>query len=332
MCCDNWEGKECIIHSSFFSCDELNHIDLTYCYFLVPSWFKEFKLLHTLLLKRVIVSRHDIEKLISRCPHLKKLILIDLTYVISLNIHASELVYLELEGDFLDLRVSAQKLETSKMEGFFKAIQISAPNLKSLEIEAQFSYLQLCAPKLVSMCIDLFLDRIEYRQNSIRFIGDMPDLKSVQMKEIMYLSIDKWLDEFMHRLNYLSLFLNFEHKDESSVVLALFQRALYLQTLHIDVCSCSCSSNQFPTTTVQIVRFWETVDKTEDLFKQLNTVKIVNFTTDDSTVSFVKFILGSAQQLETLTINKRMYCKHDPMMFKELLRFPRVSPKAAIVF
>ncbi|KAJ3692597.1 hypothetical protein LUZ60_011692 [Juncus effusus] len=174
------ESSYSIMHSSFFAWDELNCAKLKNCYFELPLWFEEFKLLDTLEIRNSLISRRYLEKLVSSCSLLKKLVLIlDLCFdpKTVMKIHASNLEHLEIKDvskaeivdlERCDLQICAQRLETLKLYGSFNDIQIIAPNIESLEIKDRYSDFQLSAPNLSYLCVQL----------------NVPDLRKVHIKDV----------------------------------------------------------------------------------------------------------------------------------------------------
>ncbi|KAJ3672263.1 hypothetical protein LUZ60_006984 [Juncus effusus] len=276
-----------VLHSAFFSCDELNCVNLGYCSFKLPSRFKGFELLHTLKLKKVAVSDDDLEKLISSCPLLTKLKLVALSGCVVLNIHA--------------------------------------PNLLSLKLFTEFLNLQIYAPKLLSLSVEMIFthESVQLRES---LFGNLPNLETIVMRKHFF----KKFPLIFNRLKNLAINLDFGEEKEAAFVLALFQGATHLQSLTIGAFLCDQD-------TLPISNFWEKAEGREGLFKQLQTVDIVDWRVEnsavDSLLSFVKFILNSASQLETMMITESQENKADErMMLKQLLQLERASPKAKIIF
>ncbi|CAH1416820.1 unnamed protein product [Lactuca virosa] len=65
------------IPSSFFSLQGLEHLDLTYCAFELPSIFHGFIFLKSLRFRNVEIAAKMLQKLLTRCPLLEKFILIE---------------------------------------------------------------------------------------------------------------------------------------------------------------------------------------------------------------------------------------------------------------
>ncbi|CAL1392492.1 unnamed protein product [Linum trigynum] len=76
------------LHSSLFSCLQLNRLGLEHCEFRQPSWFVGFSKLTVLLLSDVTLPSDFCENFLVKCPMLKDLRLIDCDGLSNLNIVA----------------------------------------------------------------------------------------------------------------------------------------------------------------------------------------------------------------------------------------------------
>ncbi|XP_028761854.1 F-box/FBD/LRR-repeat protein At1g13570 isoform X2 [Neltuma alba] len=96
------EGEWFRIPSCLFNCKKLTRLELFRCELELPLTFKGFLCLKTLILHQVLISPEAIESLISSCSLLESL---SLSYFdsLALTIHAPNLLYLYLEGEFKDL-------------------------------------------------------------------------------------------------------------------------------------------------------------------------------------------------------------------------------------
>ena len=100
------------VPSSILNCEELSHLELFNCTFKVPPTFKGSHNLKVLSLN-VSISEDAIEHLISKSPLLKRLKLRFLYFIWCLNIHAPNLRYLEVQGNFWDLSLGSSLLLTN---------------------------------------------------------------------------------------------------------------------------------------------------------------------------------------------------------------------------
>ncbi|KAJ3693627.1 hypothetical protein LUZ60_009107 [Juncus effusus] len=208
-------------------------------------------------------------------------------------------------------------------------LSIDAPNLLTLFMYGTFTHLKLCAPKLRSL--HLFLeDNPEHNmsKNLERVIGNLPVLESLHIHGFLeYLCVEPLRERLSLTFNHLKcliIVLNFETEKESAFALSLFQGAPHLESLHVDVDSDERST----------LKFWETVDRKENLFKHLQTVMLRYFIVSNNILTFIKFILESAPQLLSLTVEEDPEYEEDDrtIVLKQLLLFRRASPNAQIIF
>jgi len=83
-----------------FSCQSLHRLKLTGCCLKLPTMFEGFKNLKSLDLQLVEVAQDALEKLIFGCPLLEKLRVRDVDTLTEINIHAPNLKFFEIYGEF----------------------------------------------------------------------------------------------------------------------------------------------------------------------------------------------------------------------------------------
>jgi len=88
------------IHSCLFSCQSLRCLKLRGCCLKPPTTFEGFKNLKSLDLSLVEMAEDAFENLISRCPLLEKLTLREIYDLPQINIHAPNLKFFEVYGEF----------------------------------------------------------------------------------------------------------------------------------------------------------------------------------------------------------------------------------------
>ncbi|RWR94498.1 putative ubiquitin-protein ligase [Cinnamomum micranthum f. kanehirae] len=194
---------------SIFDYRELCHLELLNCTLKVPRTFKGFRNLSVLNLAAKF-SKDDIECLISECPLLEWMKLIAFAYYQCLNIHAPNLRYLELDGEFVHL---------------------------SIEEEA-------CPQQLTDVCLtsDVFPrfwhGRVNVPPTSLMpFIGCLHGIKSLKLNEFytQYLCIGivpKKLPVTLGHLQYLEVELEFNSK-EILAILCILRSSPNLKQLKI---------------------------------------------------------------------------------------------------
>ncbi|GKV39300.1 hypothetical protein SLEP1_g47098 [Rubroshorea leprosula] len=96
------DGEWFRVPSCLFNCKKLTRLELFRCELDPPPSFKGFLCLRSLNLHQVLVAPEAIESLISSCPLLESM---QLSYFdsLALTIHAPNLKYLCLEGEFTDI-------------------------------------------------------------------------------------------------------------------------------------------------------------------------------------------------------------------------------------
>ena len=83
-----------------FSCQSLHHLKLHWCCLKPPTTFEGFRSLKSLDLNLVTVAQDAFENLISGCPLLEKLKLIEVDGFTQINICAPNLKFLEIDGEY----------------------------------------------------------------------------------------------------------------------------------------------------------------------------------------------------------------------------------------
>jgi hypothetical protein len=88
------------IPSCLFSCQSLYHLQLFCCLVKPPTTFEGLMNLKILDLEKVTVAQDTFENLISGCPLLEKLLMNDLHGFTQINIHAPNLKFFAIIGEF----------------------------------------------------------------------------------------------------------------------------------------------------------------------------------------------------------------------------------------
>lgn len=98
-----WKGQRYKIPSCLFSCQSLNHLELFNCWLKPPSTFQGFRNLKSLDLQHVTMAQDAFENLISSCPLLERLTLMNFDGFSHLNIQAPNLQFFDIGGKFEDI-------------------------------------------------------------------------------------------------------------------------------------------------------------------------------------------------------------------------------------
>ncbi|KAJ1695334.1 hypothetical protein LUZ63_012032 [Rhynchospora breviuscula] len=109
------DDEQCNIPFLFFSCHTLERVNVSCCSFNVPDCFQGFKLLRTLSLQKFDLTGISIGNLVSSCPLLECLVLVDFVQQGYLHIVASNLKDMQIYGDFHDLYLETPKLVSANI-------------------------------------------------------------------------------------------------------------------------------------------------------------------------------------------------------------------------
>lgn len=300
---DLGEGEWFRVPSCLFSCEKLVRLELARCELDPPLNFKGFVCLKSLNLQQVLIAPDAIGSLISSCPLLESLAL---SYFdsLALNIHAPNLKYLCLEGEFKDIC-----LENT--------------------------------PLLVAMCISMYMtdDIAEHFEQSsscnfIKFLGGVPCLERLigHIYFTKFLSIGNDLGRLPITYNHLKIIelyqVSFEDMKEILVIIRLITNSPNLLELCI-----SGSSNVLAAIDTSDLDFWEKDSLSNCTFKHLRTVKMTDMSGLPHEMNFIKFLLGNSPALETMTIAPCIYVADGKLnILVELVRFRRASALAEIIF
>ncbi|KAI4316776.1 hypothetical protein L6164_024721 [Bauhinia variegata] len=186
-----WKGQRYKIPSCLFSCRSLIHLELFNCWLNPPSFFQGFRNLKSLDLQHVTLAQDVFEKLISSCPLLERLTLMNFDGFAYLKIDAPNLQFFDIGGKFEDIsfesrfRLAVISIELyvdiendqSRLHGrssnllrFF----VHLPHVRRLEVQSYFlKYLALgiVPPKLPRPCIDLSYLSVRINFNDLKEIS-----------------------------------------------------------------------------------------------------------------------------------------------------------------
>ncbi|XP_021755473.1 F-box/FBD/LRR-repeat protein At1g13570-like [Chenopodium quinoa] len=298
------DGEWFRVPTCLFSFKKLTLLELCRCELDPPPGFTGFLCLRILTLNQVLVTPEAIESLITSCPLLESL---TLSYYdgLDLNVNASNLKYLHLEGEFKDLC-----LENTPM---LEEVSISL-YMNTDEIQEHFEQLSGC--------------------NFVQFLGGVPNLKRlaghVYFTKYLSIGIEQWTPSLTYsHLKIIELNqVSFEDMKELLVVLRLITNSPNLQELQI-----SGSSNTNVILDAPNLDFWGTECPPDCTFKQLKTVKMTDMYGVPHEMELIKFLLGNSPALEKMSIVPCIYVTELKVdMLVELVRLRRASPLAEIQF
>lgn len=154
-----WKGQRYKIHSCLFCCQSLTHLELFNCWLKPPSTFKGFKNLKSLDLQHVTLAQDAFENLISGCPMLERLTLMNFDGFTHLNIDTPHLLFFDIGGKFEDISFESTfqlavvsiglyvnfEINQSRFRGNYSNLLkffVNLPNLQRLEIQSYFLKVQ----------------------------------------------------------------------------------------------------------------------------------------------------------------------------------------------
>lgn len=294
-----WKGQRYKPPSCLFNCQNLIHLELFNCLLKPPLTFKGFKNLRSLDLQHITIIQDVFENLISSCPLLERLTLMNFTGVTHLKIDAPNLQFFDIGGIFDD---------------------VSFQNTFHLA--------------LVSIGLYANIDNHESnaRDNSsklLRFFVNLPHIRRLEVQSyfLKYLAIGNVPSRLPNPcvdLNYLSIRIDFDDLGENTAALCLLRSCPNLQELEM------LARPEEQASVKRSTNFWED-DHWSSLFAHLILVKVSGISGIKSEMDFVKFLLSNAPVLEQLTVKPA--CQDGKWdMMKELLRFRRASIYAEVIY
>lgn len=291
------------VPSCLFNCKKLIHLELFRCELEPPPMFKGFLYLKSLTLFQVYDATDAIESLISSCPLLENL---SLSYndSLTLNIHAPNLKYLCLEGEFKDICLEY------------------TPLLVVMSVAMYITEESADLGEQGSGC------------NFIKLLGGVPHLEELigRIYFTKYLSIGDYPGK--HSITYSRLKIielcqvSFEDMKEILVVLHLITNSPNLEELRI-----SGSSNTLAAIEAIDLDFWEKECPMRCSCERLRVVKMTEMSGVRHEMEFIKFLLEKSPMLEVMSILPCPFVTEGRVdMLIELVRFRRASAQAEILF
>ncbi|KAI4336918.1 hypothetical protein L6164_015390 [Bauhinia variegata] len=203
-----WKGQRYKIPSCLFSCQSLVHLELFNCWLKPPPSFQGFKNLKSLDLQHVTLAQDVSENLISSCPLLERLTLMNFDGFSHLNIDAPNLQFFDVGGKFEDI----------SFENTFHLAVIS-----------------------IGLYLNVENDQSRFHgrsSNLLKFFVHLPHVRRLEVQSyfLKYLAVGivpPKLPRPCVDLSYLSVRLNFNDLKEISAVLCLLRSSPNLQELEI---------------------------------------------------------------------------------------------------
>ncbi|KAK6938763.1 F-box domain [Dillenia turbinata] len=295
-----WKGPRYKLPSCIYTCQKLVHLELFNCTLRPPLTFKGFRSLKSLDLQHITLAQDVFENLISSCTLLERLTLMNFDGFTCLNIHAPNLLFVDVGGVLEDV------------------------NFKSTCLLAIVS---------IGLYMNVANDQIMARGNSgslLKFLSNLPHIQRLEIQSyfLRYLAMSKVpvkLPVLCEDLTYLSIHINFNHLGESSAALCLLRSAPNLQELEM------LARPEENNVVGPFLNFWAVEDHWNSLFDQLRIVKIVGISGGRPELECINFLLSNSPVLEKMTVKPASLAGGWDLL-KELLRFRRASVRAEIIF
>ncbi|XP_042516717.1 F-box/FBD/LRR-repeat protein At1g13570-like [Macadamia integrifolia] len=305
---DNYELPLCI-----YSCEHLNHLELSYCTLRRPPMFSSFQSLRSLLLEQVDCVGFTFENLISRCPLLERLKIEGLTSSSDIIIYGPKLKELVING-FCNVSQNICFKNTPVLACVslnLHCYDFSPKNLNHDEMGKTLSVVKVFG------CL-VAVEKLDVGGNFLKFLG------------VDY--VPKRLPNIFYRLKRLDLKICLNDLQMVSMAICLIRSAPNLQELLMNV---------FPHTyniTNHAKEFSQVQDGSECSLNQLQNVKIKYFSGLGTQIEFIKFLLIITPALEKMSIHglEEISAGDHPMhgsrILEKLMQLPRVSMKAKIEY
>ncbi|KAF3975106.1 hypothetical protein CMV_001638 [Castanea mollissima] len=276
-----WKGQRYKMPSCLFSCQHLIHLELFNCLLKPPSTFKGFKSLKSLDLQHVTLAQDVFENLISSCPLLERLTLMNFDGFTYLNIEAPNLQFFDIGGVFNDI-------------SFENAFQLAV------------------------VSIGLYDKRQSHANSSnlLKFFVHLPHIRRLEIQSyfLKYLSIGfvpGKLPNPCFNLNYLSIRINFNDVDEVLTALCILRSSPNLQELEV----LARPEEQAAVGTVTNIK-----EDNHWSCHQLRLVKILGISGIKPELNFINLLLSTSPGLEKMTV-KPASNNGGWELLKDLLRF-----------
>ncbi|XP_058724958.1 F-box/FBD/LRR-repeat protein At1g13570-like [Vicia villosa] len=296
------EEKPYKIPFCLFSCQSLHHLKLRWSWFKPPKMFKGFRNLKSLDLNMVTVAQDDFANLISGCPLLEKLILTEVDGLTQINIHAPNLKFFEIVGEF----------EGISFDNTFQLATVFADSWVDFNFENNQSTLH------------------GRSSNFLKFFDHLPHIQSLMIHGYFLKNLAAGISPGKLPtpcidLSYLSLSVNFDNLEEILAALCLLGSSPNLQKLEIHA--------RFEVETLPLAfetYCWEDTFSRPATPFQVRHVTLDNISGCKSELDFIQFLLLYSPVLEKMTVKPLPTLRLELMT--ELIRFKRASGEAEVIY
>ncbi|GFQ04216.1 F-box/FBD/LRR-repeat protein at1g13570 [Phtheirospermum japonicum] len=293
-----WKGHRYKLHSSIYSCQKLIHLELFNCLLKPPISFNGFRSLKSLDLQHITMDQLAFERMVSSCPLLERLTLMNFDGFTLLSIHAPNLLFFDVGGKFEDV---------SFRDTFHLAV-VSIGLYENSAIERDAA--------------------LGIAGNLIKFLACLPHIQRLEVQNLFlkYLAagiIPGKLPTPCVDLSFLSVRINFKDTEENMAALCLLRSSPNLQELEMLARSEEQATVGTAPNVLENFRSFQ--------FNRLRVIKIVGISGLKQELNFINFMLANAPVLERMTV-KPASMDSGWELLKELLRFRRASTFAEIVY
>ncbi|XP_073285259.1 F-box/FBD/LRR-repeat protein At1g13570-like [Primulina huaijiensis] len=292
-----WKGHRYKLPSSIYTFQNLVHLELFNCLLLPPFSFIGFKSLKSLDLQHITMDQSAFEYMISSCPLLERLTLMNFDGFALLNIHAPNLLFFDIGGIFED--VSFQ--DTSQLAVVSIGLYVNTESDRNLAFGSTGNLINFfaCLPRI---------QRLEVQSYFLKYLaaGTIPG-------KLPKPCVD---------LGFLSIRINFNDVEENLAVLCLLRSSPHLQELEMLARAEEQQAN---------LRTTSNIPENIEAFKHLKVIKIVGISGIKQELNFINFLLANSPVLERMTV-KPASDDGGWDLLKELLRFRRSSVHAEIIY
>ncbi|PIN15823.1 hypothetical protein CDL12_11527 [Handroanthus impetiginosus] len=295
-----WKGHRYRLPASIYSCQKLIHLELFNCLLRPPSTFKGFKSLKSLDLQHITMDQLDFESMISSCPLLERLTLMNFDGFTLLNIHAPNLLFFDVGGVFED--VSFQN--TFHLAVVSIGLYVNTGSERDLAFGSTGNLMKFFA------CLP-HIQRLEVQSFFLKYLaaGTMPGKLPTPCLD----------------LSFLSIRVNFNNREENLAALCLLRSSPKLQELEM----LARVEEQGTVRAAAII----TEHSQSFPFNQLRHIKIVGVSGIKQELCFINFLLANSPVLERMTVKPAATDADAGWdLVKELLRFRRASVFAEFVY
>ncbi|XP_045791394.1 F-box/FBD/LRR-repeat protein At1g13570-like [Trifolium pratense] len=294
-----WKGQRYKIPTCLFSCQGLHHLELFNCWLKPPSTFHGFRNLKSLDLQHVTLAQDAFENLISSCPLLERLTLMNFDGFNHLNIRSPNLQFFDIGGKFDDISFE----NTSQLAVVSIGLYVN--------FESNQSRLHGHSSNLVEFLICLpRIQRLEIQSYFLKYLA-----MGVVPVKLPTPCID---------LSYLSIRINFNDSKEISAALCLLRNSPNLRELEI-----LARPEEQPVPIAHHTYCWEEVCLSWPVMR-VQHVRIDGISGIKPELDFVNFLLQYSPVLEKMAVKPAL--NTGPELVKDLLRFRRASTRAEVTY